>query len=176
MPRLKQIDPKTDAGPGADILNGPLKDKQINIFKGIATNPGVLKAFLNFSQGVKAGSLSEQEHEIVALICGQRRNCEYCTAAHTQMAQAAGLSEELTINIRKGNADSEKHQAIVDFVNAILETDGFVSDEQLDAFRSAGFDDSAVIEVLAAITVNTFTNLFNHVNETEVDFPVPAGV
>ena len=39
-----------------------------------------------------------------------------------------------------------------------------------------GFCRSVVIEVLAAIAVNTFTNLFNHVNETEVDFPVAAAV
>lgn len=176
MPRLKSVDPATDTGPGTEILNGPLKDKQINIFKGIATNAGVLKAFLGFAQGVKAGSLTEQEHEIVSLVCGQKRNCEYCLAAHTQIAQGAGLSEDLVINIRRGQADDDRHQALVDFVSAILETDGFVNDEQLDAFRQAGYDDAAVIEVIAAITVNTFTNLFNHVNETEVDFPVPAAV
>jgi uncharacterized peroxidase-related enzyme len=176
MPRLKTIDPSTDSGPGAEILNGPLKDMQINIFKGIAANPGVLKAFLNFSQGVKAGALTEQEHEIISLVCGQKRNCEYCLAAHSQIAQGAGLSEELIINIRKGQADDERHQALIDFVTAILETDGFVSDEQIDAFRKAGYDDAAIIEAIAAITVNTFTNLYNHVNETEVDFPVPASV
>ena len=33
MPRLTNIDPSTDTGPGADLLNGPLKEKQINISK-----------------------------------------------------------------------------------------------------------------------------------------------
>ena len=32
MPRLTSIDPATDTGAGADLLNGPLKEKQINIF------------------------------------------------------------------------------------------------------------------------------------------------
>ena len=32
MPRLDTIDPTTDTGAGADILNGPLKEKQINIY------------------------------------------------------------------------------------------------------------------------------------------------
>ena len=38
MPRLQTVDPNTDTGPGADILNGALKEKQINIFKGLAAN------------------------------------------------------------------------------------------------------------------------------------------
>lgn len=176
MPRLKQIDPKTDTGEGADILNGPLKDKQINIFKGIAVNPGVLKAFLEFSQKVKAGALTPAEHEVVALVCGQLRNCEYCSSAHTQIAQAAGLNEDQVLAIRRGESSDKKHQALIDFTRAVLETDGFVTDEQLEAFRKAGYDDAAVVEAIAAITVNTFTNLFNHVHETEIDFPVAATV
>lgn len=176
MPRLHHVDPTTDTGPGADLLNGPLKAKQINIFKGIATNAGVLQAFLGFAGGVKAGSLTEQEHEVVALVTGEKRGCEYCLAAHTQIAQGAGLTEDAVLAVRRGTVDDPRHQALVDFVTAILDTKGFVSNEQLDAFRGAGYDDAAVIEVIGAITVNTFTNFFNHVNETEVDFPVAASV
>lgn len=176
MPRLNVIDPKTDTGPGADILNGPLKDKQINIFKGIANNAPVLKAFLNFMGGVKGGSLTNAEHEVVALVTAADRNCDYCTAAHTQIAIGAGISEPQTANIRRGEGADDRQQALIDFTQGILETNGFVTDEQIETFRKAGFDDAAIVEVIAAITVNTFTNLFNHVNETVIDFPEPAAV
>lgn len=176
MPRLATVDPANDSGPGADLLNGPLEDKQINIFKGMAVNPGVLKAFLGFMQGVKAGALTDREHEVVALVCGQVRKCDYCTAAHTAMAQGIGMDEGLVLSIRKGTPDDDRLRAVADFTRAVLDTDGFVSDEQLDAFRDAGFGDDAVVEVLAAISVNTFTNLYNHVHETEIDFPEPAAV
>ena len=46
MTRLDAVDPSTDTGPGADLLNGPLKEMQINIFKGLASHPDVLQAFL----------------------------------------------------------------------------------------------------------------------------------
>ena len=176
MPRTKSIDPTTDTGPGADLLNGPLKSAQINIFKGMAAHPKVLEAFLGFSKGVKAGALSEAEHEVIALVSGQLRKCEYCTAAHTALGQKAGLSEDETVRIREGKSEDPKRQALVSFTKAVIETNGFVSDEQLQSFRDAGYDDEAVIEVIAGIAVNTFTNLFNHVHETEVDFPVPASV
>ncbi len=176
MPRLHTVDPVTDTGPGAEILNGPLKNKQINIFKGLATNPNVLKAFLGFAQGVHGGALTDPEHEITALLTAQKHNCEYCLAAHTQIAKGVGIDEETSLAIRKGHTADPKQQALIDFVNAVLETDGFVTDDQLDTFRSAGYNDAAVIEAVAGIAVMTFTNLFNHVNETEVDFPVPATV
>ena len=176
MPRLKAIDPATDTGPAADFLNGPLKAKQINIFKGIGANAGVLEAFVGFAGGVKAGSLTPAEHEVIALTTGQVNGCDYCLAAHTQVGKGVGIDEEQALSIRQGTSDDPRTQALIDFTRAILETKGYVSDEQLDAFRGAGFDDAAVVEVIGGIAVNTFTNLFNHVHETEIDFPVAATV
>ncbi|TVQ55706.1 MAG: carboxymuconolactone decarboxylase family protein [Phycisphaerales bacterium] len=175
MPRLSLIDPANNTGPGADMLNGPLKDKQINIFKGLAVNPTVLKAFLEYMQNIKSGELTDQEHEIIALVASEKNQCDYCTAAHTQIAKGTGLNEDDTLNIRRGESSDARQQALIDFVTAVLETNGFVTDDQLEQFRNAGFTDAAVIEVVAGLSVITFTNLYNHINETEVDFPVPAG-
>ena len=176
MPRLNTINPEADSGQGADLINRLPKEKQLNIFKGMANNPGVAKAFMNFSQGVKAGALTEAEHEIVALTTAQKNGCDYCLAAHTQMAQGAGIAEDAVIQIRQGTADNDKHQALLDFTNAILDKNGYVSDEDLEAFRSAGYGDDAVVEVIGEIAVGTFTNLFNHVNHTDVDMPVAQAV
>ena len=176
MPRLKAVDPATDSGPGADILNGPLKEKQLNIFKGMATNPGALGAFLGFAGGIKAGALTEKEHEVIALTCAQKRNCDYCQAAHTMIAQGAGFDEETVLSIRRGTVDDDRHQALIDFTSAILDTNGFVSDQQFEEFMNAGYEDDAVLEVIGGIAVNTITNFFNHVHETEIDFPVAATV
>lgn len=175
MPRLHVVDPTTETGPGAELLNGPLKNKQINAFNGIANNADVLKALLDFSQGIK-NSLSSAEHEVIALVIATKRHCEYCTAAHTVVAKSLGIDEEASYGIRQGNSTDTRQQALIDFTTAVIEADGFVTDEQFDSFKSAGFDDAAIVEVVAAIAFNTFTNLFNHVNDTVIDFPIPAQV
>jgi uncharacterized peroxidase-related enzyme len=175
MPRLHLVDPNTETGPGVDLLNGPLKAKQINIFKGIANNANVLKALLEFGQGIK-NALTGPEHEVIALVCAEKRHCEYCTAAHTMVAKSVGLDEETSARIRQGQVGDPRQQALIDFTIATIETDGFVTDEQLESFKAAGFDDAAIVEVVAAIAYNTFTNLINHVNDTEIDFPIPAQV
>jgi uncharacterized peroxidase-related enzyme len=176
MPRLNIVEPKSDTGPGAELLNGPLRSKQINIFKGMATNPGVLKAFLGYVGGIKTGALTDAEHEIVQLAMAQENHCEYCLAAHTQIARGAGLSDQDITGVRRGSVSNDKFQALADFTRAVWKTNGYVGDDELDAFRSAGYDDAAIIEVIAEMSVAAFTNIFNHVNETEVDFPEPATV
>lgn len=169
MPRLNVVNPDTATGKAKDIFDGPLAQKKLNIFKGIANNPGVLQAFLGFAGGVKAGSLTPAEHELVALTVGQRNGCEYCVSVHTKIAAGAGVDEDAAIAARKGNAEDEKQQALLTFTNALLDKNGFVTDAELDAFRAAGYDDAAVVEVIGAIAVNTFTNYFNHVNATTLD-------
>ena len=43
--------------------------------------------------------------------------------------------------------------------------------EDIQALKSAGYDDAQVIEIVLVIALNTWTNLINNVAETDVDFP-----
>ena len=176
MPRLNVVDTESATGAVKEIFDGPLKGMHINIFKGFANSPAALQGFLGFKSGLGSGELSPAEAEIVALIVGERNSCDYCVAAHTTIAKSSGLTEDQTIAARKGDALGDARlDAIATFTRALVEKRGFVDDADLDAFRGAGFGDSEIVEVIAHLALNTFTNYFNHVNETEVDFPaVPA--
>jgi alkylhydroperoxidase family enzyme len=48
---------------------------------------------------------------------------------------------------------------------------GQVSDEDVQEVRMAGFDDGAIAEVVANVALTIFTNYFNSVADTEIDFP-----
>lgn len=169
MPRLNVINPATATGKAKELFDGPLAQKKLNIYRGIANNPGVLDAFLRFYGGVKAGSLTHAEHELIALLTSQINGCEYCLAAHTRIAAGLGIDANAALNARKGLSDDPKRQALLRFTGAMLEKRGSVNDEELKAVRAAGYDDAAIIEIIGAITVNTFTNLFNEVNHTDLD-------
>ena len=176
MPRLTTIDPTTDSGDGVDLLNGPLKEKQINIFKGLAAHPSVLEAFLSWAGGAKGGALTPVECEVVQLLAAEKYHCDYCSAAHTKVAGGLGLSEDECMHIRRRTSDDPKMQAFIDFTAETLDTYGSVSDETLAAFMDAGYNTEAAIEVAAGISVLTFTSFYNHINETVVDFPEVAPV
>ncbi len=38
----------------------------------------------------------------------------------------------------------------------------------------AGFGDDAIAEIVAGVALNIFTNYFNHVADTDIDFPQVA--
>jgi hypothetical protein len=48
-----------------------------------------------------------------------------------------------------------------------------VGDGDLDAVREAGFDDGTIAEVVANVAFHVFTNYFNQVADTDLDFPSP---
>lgn len=169
MPRLNVVDPATATGKAKELFDGPLAKKKLNIYRGIANNPAVLESFLQFNRGVRAGSLTAAEHELIALTCAQSIGCEYCLAAHTKLAAGHGIDANAAIEVRKGRAADARHQALLRFVNALIEKRGMVSDTDLKAFHTAGFDDAAVVETIGAVAVNFFTGLFNQVNQTDID-------
>ncbi len=171
MARLKVIEPAQAEGKAKELFEGPLKDMHINIFKGMANSPAVLEAYLGMSGALSGGLLSTKERELIMLVVGEANKCDYCLSAHTMIGKQAGLSEADTIAARKGAATDPKHAALCKFAAALHEKNGWVSDEDLDAFRQAGYTDGHVAEVVANYALSIFTNYFNHVNDTEVDLP-----
>lgn len=171
MPRLNVIEPKEATGKAKELWEGPLKGKHLNIFKGLANSGAAMNAYVQFSGALKEGVLSDAEREVVALAIAEENDCEYCRAAHTMVGAGAGLDQDEMIKIRKGEADEPKHQALAAFARTLVQRRGWVEQGDIDAFKAAGYDDAAVVEVVACVALNTFTNFFNHVNETEIDLP-----
>ena len=177
MPRLNVVDPANATGPAKEALDGPLKGMHINIFKGMANSPAGLGVYLGISGALKHGVLSEAEREAIMLAISQITGCDYCLAAHTVLGKKAGLTDDQILSVRRNDATGDaKLDALTKFTVAVQEKKGYVSDEELAAFRAAGYDDAAVVEVAANIALITYTNLFNHINETEVDFPAAPAV
>ena len=57
------------------------------------------------------------------------------------------------------------------FTQSMVLQRGEISDDDLGALRKAGFSDAEVIEIVANIALNVFTNYLNILSKTEVDFP-----
>ena len=51
-----------------------------------------------------------------------------------------------------------------------------VADADVDALRAAGFDDGEIVEILAHVGLNLFTNDVNVALDVPVDFPAVAFV
>ena len=142
-----------------------------NILATMAQSPAALEGFLGFAGGLSKGSLAPAVREQIALAVAGANTCDYCASAHTALGKGAGLTaQEMTRNLT-GESSDPKVAALLSFARQVVSKRGNVSDADLSAFRAAGYGDAAVVEVVAQVALNIFTNYFNHVAGTEIDFP-----
>ena len=171
MSRIKGISPEAATGHTAEVYGNIKKalGKVPNLFQGIGVNSNALQTFLGIGPSIKL--LSGAEQETIALVVAQKNNCSYCLAAHTLLGSMHGLNKDESIRIRKGASSDSKRQALINLVNEIVVEKGHVSDKALNDFRGVGYTDAHIPEVLLSVVQNIYTNYFNHINQTEVDFP-----
>jgi AhpD family alkylhydroperoxidase len=103
----------------------------------------------------------------------QVNGSDYCLSAHSYLAtNFAKLSpEEIALN-RKGGSKDVKAEAAVNFAVKVAELRGRVGDADIAAVRLAGYHDAQIIEIIALVAENIFTNYLNEVARTEIDFPI----
>ncbi|MFD9735781.1 carboxymuconolactone decarboxylase family protein [Umezawaea sp. NPDC059074] len=173
MPRLTVVDPATAEPRTRALLDKVERALGVtpNMMKAMASSPAVLDAYLSFSGALSKGRLPAAVQEQIALVTAVANECGYCLAAHTVLGARAGVSDEDLVSGRHARAADPKVEAALRFTLAVISTKGFVADTDLAAVRAAGYDDGEIGEIVAAVALNTFTNYFNSVGETQLDFP-----
>ena len=173
MPRIQPVS-DDQASPEAAEIFGAITQKigkVPNLYRTLGHAPSVLGGLLQLGDVLDGGSLSAPVKEQIALRVANRNACDYCESAHTTIGKMVGLTEDQTVEARRGRADDAHAQAVLALTDAILEREGFVTNDQLQAARDAGLTDGQVFEVVGQVIKNYFTNFVNHIAETEVDFP-----
>lgn len=174
MTRIKNLKIETAQGPAKELLQGvkAAMGAEINIFGMFANAPAALDGYLKLNGALAGGVLNKQLREQIALAVAGKNGCDYCASAHTYLGKHAGIDEaELGRNL-EGHSTDAKTQAGLSFALAVLNNKGRVSDAQFNAARDAGFSDAELVEIVAHVAMNTFTNMFNETFKTEIDFPV----
>ncbi len=142
-----------------------------NIFKNMGNSAVALKGFLDLNEAAGMTSLSPQLREKIALAVGQANSCQYCLSAHTMLAKVNGIPEMEIMQARKGMATSPKEKAILSFVKSVVDKKAHIDKNELTSLKSAGVSDKEIVEIILVVMVNMFTNYFNLVTGTQVDFP-----
>ncbi|MEO8530895.1 MAG: carboxymuconolactone decarboxylase family protein [Deltaproteobacteria bacterium] len=142
-----------------------------NLYRVAGNQPAVLEALLTLGATLDKGAFSASDVEAIALTAAGANDCDYCASAHTMVSQMQKRdSAEIAANV-KGQSSNARTAAILKLARAILDTKGRVSDATLSEARLAGLSDADLVETIAQVVRNIFTNYLNHVAETEIDFP-----
>ncbi len=172
MARIQpNLNPTADVQKNLDGIKAKL-GKVPNIFQTFAHSPAVLDFYMQGSGALANTSIDGALRESIALTVAGLNNCDYCASAHTAIGAGAGLNDdELKANLSAQSADA-KNQAALDFAALLVTSQGNVNDNDVQAVKDAGFTEAEVLEITAVVAFNIFTNYFNHVADTDVDFPL----
>ncbi|WP_119153360.1 carboxymuconolactone decarboxylase family protein [Caldimonas tepidiphila] len=145
-----------------------------NMFKAVANAPAALQsmwaAFGALSQGTLGAKLGEQ----IAVAIANRNRCEYCLAAHTVLGQKAGASAAEMAAAQTGQSADPSTAAALAFALKVVDQRAQVTDADVADLHEAGFGDEQIVEIMAHIALNLFTNYINVALDVPVDFPKVA--
>lgn len=173
MARIEPVSYEQSTGKTRNLLDG-VKAKlgmTPNMMTTMAQSPAVLEAYLNFSNALGNGKLDAGLREQIALISAEVNACGYCASAHTAIGKMVGLREDAILAARNGSSNDASADAALKFARTVIINRGEVSDADVKAVRDAGFSDGEIGEIVANVALNIFTNYFNLIAQTEIDFP-----
>ncbi len=141
-----------------------------NLYGVLAESPQALAAYQALSDQFQRSSLSGAAKHTVWLTASRQNGCTYCVAAHSAMAAGESANESVVKAIREGTPiDDAQLEAVRVFTVQVVESRGWVADEDVQAFLDAGFTRRHVFDVLTGVAQKTLSNYANHLAHSPLD-------
>lgn len=173
MPRIPAVSPavvSADRKAVLDQIQAALGATP-NMFKTVAHSAAALKSMWASFGALGSGVISPKLGEQIAVAVADRNACNYCLAAHTALGRKAGASADEMAAAQAGESSDPKTAAALRFALQLVNERGQVGDADVQAMRDAGFDDEHIVEIVAHVALNLFTNYVNVAFAVPVDFP-----
>ena len=145
-----------------------------NMFKAVANSPAALQSMWAAFGALGKGTLGARLGEQIAVAIANRNRCEYCLAAHTVLGQKAGASSAEMSAAQVGQSGDARTAAALAFALKVVEQRAQIADSDVVSLREAGFGDEQIVEIMAHVALNLFTNYINVALDIPVDFPKVA--
>jgi uncharacterized peroxidase-related enzyme len=173
MSRINAVDPKAATGEAKALLDAVQKQLGIipNFIRVLAHSPKALSGFLGLYGALGGADIDKATQERIALALAESNGCQYCVSAHTAIGRHAGLTnDEMLLNRQGSSADARAAMAVA-FAKALNDNAGEVTTAEFEAVRSSGFSDAEIVEIIAVVALNLFTNILGKSTRVDIDFP-----
>lgn len=141
-----------------------------NLFRTLASQTGVVEAFVALDGAITQSSLTPAECQVVMLTASVENTGTYCVAGHTLFSRKLGMPDSLISALRCGKpVNDERLAALQTFVQLLIRARGHVTPEQTAAFIQAGFSREQVLEVVMGIALKTFSNYVDSATGLSLD-------
>jgi len=130
-----------------------------------AASPILLQAMSDMFAHFRHTSLEIEETELVILAACREYGNACALEYQSYMAREEGVADHVIESVREKRPgdepwQDERYNALWAFVVAVIATGGAVEDDEVKAFKKAGFSDEHMLEVLIGIHL---ASLFSHV-------------
>ena len=148
-----------------------------DVYLQFANSEITLRTYLQMEEALRAGSLSEVELEAIKLLVSEKNQCDYCLSVHDMKARKQGLDIESRRSVRLAEpTGNTRIDAIVAIASEFFSKPGPLSDDLVEQGRAAGLGDREFVDIGLAVATIFFTNIVNHVNDTQVSLPPAPSV
>lgn len=145
-----------------------------NMFRAVANSPAALKSMWGAFGALGGGVIPAVLGEKIAVAIANRNRCEYCLAAHTALGKRAGATADEMTEAQAGLSQDPQTAAAIAFALKVVNDRAQVGEADIATLRAAGFDDEHLVEIMAHVALNLFTNYVNIAFDIPVDFPKVA--
>jgi uncharacterized peroxidase-related enzyme len=145
-----------------------------NMYRNMVNLPALQATYdYGYKRFREESGFTPAEQEVVFLTVSIENGCDYCTAAHSYIADEVSKTPvEVTNAIRsKSEIPDDKLAALSRFTKIMHNTRGYPPAEDAEAFLKAGYTEKHILGIILAISVKTISNYSNHIFRTEVDKP-----
>ncbi|MBC7778809.1 MAG: carboxymuconolactone decarboxylase family protein [Proteobacteria bacterium] len=142
-----------------------------NMFRAVANSPAALRSMWGAFGALGGGVIAPRLAEQIAVAVAERNACEYCLAAHTALGRKAGATAEEMQHAQAGESADVKTQPALRFALKLVDARGHVGDADVQELQAVGFGDEEIVEIVAHVALNLFTNYVNVAFAVPLDFP-----
>lgn len=143
-----------------------------NMYRAMVNQPALLTSYIHGYQLFRtATDFGPIEQEVVFLAISSDNGCDYCTAAHSMVAdKASGVPADVLSAIRAGATIADPRlAALYATATAVSAQRGHPDEATTQAFLKAGFTELDLLSVVLAVSVKVISNYTNHLFSTPVD-------
>ncbi len=141
-----------------------------NLIGMLAESPTAVEAYLTLDRLLANSSLSAIERNIATLAISRYNECHYCVAAISTVADMQKVPADAIEAIRNDRPiPDDKLEALRSFATKVVDKRGWVTDDDISEFLSAGYAKVSLLDVIVAASYKTLSNYTNHISGTPVD-------
>lgn len=130
-----------------------------NIAGTMATSPVLIDSLVGLFGKVHGGSFSEDHIQIVLLTDAVVNSSRWAVAFHSALALQQGVAVADVNAIRSGHLPHDPRLGALSFLaRALIEKRGHLTQQDMDQFLDAGFNQEHLLEVIAIVAASTITN------------------